>query len=284
MPKRKTLVLTVAAYGVFAMLYLGFTGNLSAQSWRSATREPAGLAPDPATTPEAVIQVYAARAVSWRGYFGVHTWVAVKPSNAERFLVYEVMGFRLRRGGDTAVVARERPADGYWFGNRPELLSDVRGEGVDELIKRVEAAVADYPWAGTYRVWPGPNSNTFVAHVLRAVPELKVDMPATAIGKDYLGPRLVGLTPSGTGGQFSLFGVAGVLAGVEEGVEVNLLGLTFGINPKRLALKLPMVGTLHPGGDAQAIVFQPPAGSTPAVANTGQTLSAEAPAASGITN
>lgn len=281
MPKRKTLVLTIAAYGVFAMLYLGFTGNLNAQSWRTATREPAGLAPDPATTPEAVIQVYAARAVSWRGYFGVHTWVAVKPSNAERFLVYEVMGFRLRRGGDTAVVARERPADGYWFGNRPELLSDVRGEGVDELIKRVEAAVADYPWPGTYRVWPGPNSNTFVAHVLRAVPELKVDLPATAIGKDYLGAQLVGMTPSGTGGQFSLFGVAGVLAGVEEGVELNLLGLTFGINPKRLALKLPMVGTLHPGGDAQAVVFEPRAGSVSAVADAGE---AAPVVPSGITN
>lgn len=252
MRKRKTVLLTLAAYGAFAALYLGMTGTLNAQGWRTATREPAGLAPNPATTPEAVVQVYAARAVSWRGYFGVHTWIAVKPTHAERFMVYEVLGFRLFRGGDTAVVARDRPADGYWFGNRPELLSDVRGDGVDELIKRVEAAVADYPYARTYRVWPGPNSNTFVAHVLRAVPELKVDLPATAIGKDYLGASLVARTPSGTGGQFNLFGVAGVLAGVEEGVELNLLGLTFGINPKRFALKLPIVGTLRSGGDAEA--------------------------------
>jgi hypothetical protein len=250
--KRKTVLLTLAAYGAFAALYLGMTGTLNAQGWRTATREPAGLAPNPATTPEAVVQVYAARAVSWRGYFGVHTWIAVKPTRAERFMVYEVLGFRLFRGGDTAVVARDRPADGYWFGNRPELLSDVRGDGVDELIKRVEAAVADYPYARTYRVWPGPNSNTFVAHVLRAVPELKVDLPATAIGKDYLGASLVARTPSGTGGQLNLFGVAGVLAGVEEGVELNLLGLTFGINPKRFALKLPIVGTLRPGGGAEA--------------------------------
>ncbi len=267
MKKRQTLLTVLAAYCGFAALYLGTSGSLGAQSWRTATREPAGLAPDPATTREAVVQVYAARAVSWRGYFGVHTWIAVKPTDADRFIVYEVMGFRLRRGGDTAVVARDRPADGYWFGNRPELLSDLRGEGVDDIIKRVEAAVADYPYAGTYRVWPGPNSNTFIAHVLRAVPELKVDMPATAIGKDYLGPRLVNKTPSGTGAQFNLFGMAGVLAGVEEGVEVNVLGLTFGINPKRLALKLPLVGTLHPGGDAKAVVYQPPAMDAPAVAS-----------------
>lgn len=283
MPKRKTLALTVAAYCAFAAMYLGFTEDLGAQSWRTATREPAGLAPDPATTPEAVIQVYAARAVSWRGYFGVHTWVAVKPTRADRFTVYEVMGFRLRRGGDTAVVARDRPADGYWFGNRPELLSDVRGEGVDQLIKRVEAAVADYPWPGTYHVWPGPNSNTFVAHVLRAVPELKVDLPATAIGKDYLGTRFVRKTPSGTGGQFSLFGVAGVLAGVEEGIEINLLGLTFGVNPKRLALKLPMVGTLHPNGDAEAVVFAPNDASLPAVADSTSSVPVSA-GATGVVN
>jgi hypothetical protein len=257
MNKRKTLLMTVAAYGAFAALYLGMTGSLGAQSWRTATREPAGLAPDPLTTPEAVVQVYAARAVSWRGYFGVHTWIAVKPTRAERFTVYEVMGFRLRRGGDTAVVARDRPADGYWFGNRPELLGDLRGEGVDEIIKRVEAAVADYPYAGTYRVWPGPNSNTFVAHVLRAVPELNVDLPATAIGKDYLGTQLVAKSPTGTGGQFNLFGVAGVMVGIEEGVELNLLGLTFGVNPKRLSLKLPIVGNLQPGGDAKAATLPP---------------------------
>ncbi len=258
MQTRNAVLLVLAGCGVFAALYTGMSGTLNAQSWRTASREPAGLAPDPAMTPEAVVQVYSARAVSWRGYFGVHTWIAVKPTRAERFTVYEVMGFALRRGGDTAVVARNRPADGYWFGNRPELLSDLRGEGVDDIIRRIEAAVADYPYPGTYRVWPGPNSNTFTAHVLRAVPELKVDMPATAIGKDYLGTSLVDTAPSGTGGQVNLFGVAGVLVGVEEGLEVNLLGLTFGISPKRLALKLPLVGTVRPGGDAEAAVLHDP--------------------------
>jgi hypothetical protein len=52
--------------------------------WYEARRDPTRLAPDPATTPEAVIQVYAARAVSWRGVFSMHTWIAVKPSGAGR--------------------------------------------------------------------------------------------------------------------------------------------------------------------------------------------------------
>src|SRR6516165_3164246 len=61
--------------------------------WYAARRDPTGLAPDPATTKEAVVQVYAARAVSWRGVFSVHTWFAVKPTGAERFTRYEVLGF-----------------------------------------------------------------------------------------------------------------------------------------------------------------------------------------------
>ena len=50
------------------------------------------------------------------------------------------------------------------------------------------------------------------------------------------------MSPSGTGVQVSLFGLLGVLAGVEEGVELNLMTLTFGVDVKRPALKLPIVG------------------------------------------
>jgi hypothetical protein len=225
------------------MAYLDRIESGPVGDWRSASRAPVGLAPDPTTTREPVVQVYAARAVRWRGYFGVHTWVAVKPRDADEFTVYEVNGWRLRRTG-TAVSVDHRPPDARWFGNRPELLADLRGGGVDEVIARIEAAVDSYPYADTYRVWPGPNSNTFVAHVLRAAPELRADLPAHAIGKDYLGPAFVARSPSGTGGQLSFFGVVGALAGVEEGVELNVLGLTFGVDPLDLSLKVPMAGRL----------------------------------------
>jgi len=226
---------------LFGLAYLDRVESGPIGDWRTASRAAVGLAPDPKTTPEPVVQVYAARAVRWRGYFGVHTWVAVKPRNAADFTVYEVNGWRLRRTG-SAVNVDHRSPDSRWFGSRPDLLAEARGDGVDELIARIEQAVADYPYADTYRVWPGPNSNTFVAHVLRAAPELRADLPATAIGKDYLGTPFAATTPSGTGGQLNLFGALGVLAGVEEGVEINVLGATFGIDPLDLALKLPLAG------------------------------------------
>ena len=215
----------------------------SISNWRQASRASIGLAPAPAVTPEPVVQVYAARAVRWRGYFGVHTWIAAKPAHAAAFTVYEVTGFAVRRGG-SAVRVSQRPADGRWFGSAPVLLADVRGAGVDQLIARIERAVASYPYPRSYRIWPGPNSNTFTAYVLREVPELRADLPGHAVGKDYLGPRVFARSPSGTGLQANLFGVLGILGGVEEGLELNVLGATVGIDPNDLGLKLPLVGRL----------------------------------------
>lgn len=239
-----------ARVGLLLILLAGvLASNLPAADWRTASRAPAGLAPDPATTKEAVVQVYAARAVRWRGYFGVHSWVAVKPTGAEAFTVFELMGYQTRRTGNGVRVS-ERAADGYWYGNRPILLADVRGPGVDAVIDRIHAAAKDYPYAEEYRIWPGPNSNTFIAHLLRAVPELGVDLPAHAIGKDYIGSRVMATTPSRTGAQVSLFGALGIAAGWEEGLELNIIGLSFGINPRRLGIELPMLGdvsVLDPG-------------------------------------
>ena len=254
--KRRLTLALALAYFPLAFGYLAFSGQLGAADWRSASREPTGLAPDPAATPEAVVQGYSARAVSWRGWYGVHTWIAVKPAHAQEFTVHEVVGWRLRRTG-TAVVARNRAPDGFWYGNKPELLGDIRGPGVDAIIGRIEGAVRDYPYPDRYHVWPGPNSNTFTAFILRRVPELRVDLPPTAIGKDYLGWKSVGRTPSGTGGQASLFGLVGVSAGVEEGLEVNLLGLNFGLDPKSFSVKLPIVGRLGPARDKTPTLVGP---------------------------
>jgi len=239
---RRSLAIVLSVCGLLTAALV--TANLTSEDWRTASREPVGLAPNPATTPEAVIQVYAARAVRWRGYFGVHTWVAAKPPGAAQFTVYEVNGWRLRRSGN-AVVTSDRAPDGRWFGKPPELLAELRGTEAATVIERLEGAVARYPYAGQYRVWPGPNSNTFTAFVLRDIPELRVDLPPTAIGKDYLGARLAAPAPSGTGWQLSLLGALGVLAAGQEGLEINVLGLTFGVDPLDLAFKLPLVGRIE---------------------------------------
>ncbi len=228
---------------LFSVLLVG--RSVIAQDWRTASQEPVGLAPDPATTPDAVVQVYGARTWGWRGTFGVHTWVAVKPANAAAYTVYEVIGWRLR-WADSVVAIHARAADARWYGNAPEVYSDKRGQEAEKLIPRIDAAARAYPYANEYAAWPGPNSNTFTAWITRAVPELEADLPPTAIGKDYLAGTLVGAAPSGSGVQFSLAGLFALTASGVEGLELNLLGLTFGINPFDLSLKLPLVGRLGP--------------------------------------
>ena len=240
-------------YGLAGLVLLGIgsvwsaagEGHAVAGDWRTASRESAGIAPDPALTPEAVVQVYAARAFNWRGYLGVHTWIATKRQGAPAFMVYEVIGWRAYHDLPVVEVAEKAP-DRRWFGAMPQILLDRRGDAAAAMIGEIEAAVASYPYAHEYRLWPGPNSNTFTAYVARHVPGMDLDLPPTAIGKDYLDNGIFAAAPSGSGFQVSLFGLLGIMVAVEEGLEVNLLGLTFGIDPKDLALKLPGIGRLSP--------------------------------------
>jgi hypothetical protein len=135
--------------------------------------------------------------------------------------------------------------DGLWYGARPKLLVDHRGAGVDAMIDDIEAAIASYPYAHLYQSYPGPNSNTFLAHIGREVPALRLDLPANSIGKDYRPlTRPVGISPSGSGVQFSLLGLLGVSVGIEEGIEFNILGLDFGVDFNSPGLRLPFIGRL----------------------------------------
>lgn len=212
--------------------------------WSETRWDSAGLAPDPRTTPGPVIQVYAARAFGWKGIFAVHSWIVFKRAGATAYERYEVVGWRVWRGG-SAVRRSHHPPDGYWAGHAPELLLDRRGPEVEALIDRVVEVIEQYPHAATYRTWPGPNSNSFVAAIARAVPELRLELPPTAIGKDFLaGGRLLDTAPSGRGVQVSLFGLAGFTFAPAEGLEVNILGCTFGIDPIDGVLKVPGFGRI----------------------------------------
>jgi hypothetical protein len=87
-----------------------------AESWRTASRESAGIAPLPDQVEEAIIQVYGARAWSWRGYFAVHTWIATKEQGADYYQVHEVTGWR-----NYVVNSRPGDPDRHWYGARPDM-------------------------------------------------------------------------------------------------------------------------------------------------------------------
>lgn len=214
------------------------------QDFETADRSSSQLAPNPAKHPEAVIQVYAARAFNWRGLFSDHTWIAIKPAKARHYQVLQVFGWR-KFGNLPVVWTQTDVPDRSWFGNKPKIILDLRGKEAEKVIPAILAAAKSYPYQKEYYLWPGPNSNTFTAYIARQVPTLGLSLPSIALGKDFLpNSGFFAPAPSGSGYQFSIYGLLGILLAKQEGLEINILGLVFGINPLRLFVDWPIVGKI----------------------------------------
>lgn len=239
--KKFVLVLLLLIVGPIALSAFNYLLGDRRGNWQTADRSSAGLLPKPSDHPEALIRVYAARTVRWRGIFAVHTWIVVKERGAPRYSRYDytAWGEPIRIDGFAA--------DGRWFGAIPEAVVSVDGDAAAPLIPKIRSVVENYRFRayGDYSPWPGPNSNTFTQAVLDAVPELKAVLPPTAIGKDfpYRG-EWFGFTPSGTGVFVSLGGYLGLTAGWIEGIELNVFGGVLGLDMRRPALKFPGIGRL----------------------------------------
>ncbi len=209
------------------------------KEWRTADRSSAGLLPPARANQAAVVRIFSARTVRWRGIIATHSWIVVKEPGAPVYSRFDCTAW-----GEPIWIDRFEP-DGRWFGRMPEVIFAADGAENEGMIPRIRQAVRDYPFQeiGDYRVWPGPNSNTFVAAVMSAVPGMSVMLPPTAIGKDFpVEGRWIGMTPSGRGIRINLGGYAGLMVGWVEGIEVNVLGAVAGVDIRRPALKLPGLG------------------------------------------
>jgi hypothetical protein len=142
-------------------------------------------APDPTEHPEAIVRVYGADVWGFRGNFAIHTWVATKARNASSYQIYQVIGWRQRRGRPVLSVSEGSP-DKPWFGSPAILLHEKSGAEAEMLIGKIDAAVDAYPYPDDYTMWPGPNSNSFVAWIALEVPELGLELPAKAIGQSWM--------------------------------------------------------------------------------------------------
>lgn len=224
--------------------YLPVAGPINLPDYPLWSGKSYGYAPHPEEDSDAIVQIYAARTRGTKQAVAVHTWIATKPENAKHYTISEIFGWRLKRNG-TALRRIQDVPDHDWYGHPPTLLVDIRGERADELIPRIEQSILNYPYQKEYTAWPGPNSNTFVAWIGKDVPELGLDLPATAIGKDWRPiSDAVGYSPSGSGLQTSLWGLLGLSLGWEEGIEFNLLGLSYELDLFDLAIELPGFGRI----------------------------------------
>ena len=180
----RILIKTVKLLLILVLQGLLLAGCSGDKDWRTASRESAGLAPDPAKNNEAVLQIYGAKAWGWRGWFAIHTWIAAKHTGETAYTVYDVVGWRSHHNQPVLRISHDVP-DRYWYGEKPLVIKEYRGKGVDTLIHSVHKAANAYPWKTTYKVFPGPNSNTFTGWIARQVPELEVNLPFAAIGSGY---------------------------------------------------------------------------------------------------
>jgi hypothetical protein len=209
-------------------------------SWRNADWSSIGALPPAAAHPQARILVLSGRTGGLKGVVAVHSWIVFKRQNAANWTRYDVVGW-----GNPVRLNGWAP-DGRWFGTAPTVVADVKGDKAEAMIPAIERAVKDYRYSndGDYRLWPGPNSNSFVAAILRAVPQMQAVMPPNAIGRDFRPSPYLGWTDSGTGVEANLFGLLGLKAGWVEGFEMNVLGLVAGFDIREPALKLPAFGRI----------------------------------------
>jgi hypothetical protein len=230
------LALFAAPIAVSATLY---ALSERAENWQLADRSSAGLLPPPAAKPDAVVRIFAARTVRWRGIFAVHSWIVFKDKGAATYTRYDytAWGSPIRVNGFAA--------DGRWFGEVPETVFAAEGAAAEKLIPKIRAAIAAYEYSnyGDYRAWPGPNSNTFVAAIIDAVPEMRTTLPPTAVGKDYPYDRSW-ISSTVTGFRATLGGYLTLTVGWIEGIEFSLFGGVIGLDIRRPAIKLPGLGRI----------------------------------------
>lgn len=158
-----------------------------------------------------------------------HPWFAVRKKGGGDWRIYEVGG-----GGSEDDPFRHH---GQYLNPQVEhVWRGAEAERAAACIEREAGHVKDYI-EEHYIFYPGPNSNTFGDVVLRKC-GLHASLPSTSVGKDWRGWIGGGVTSEGTGLQVET-PVLGVKLGLKEGVEVHIIGLSFGIDLWPPALIVP---------------------------------------------
>ncbi len=117
--------------------------------WRTADRSSIGSLPPATRNQEAVVRIFAAQTVRWRGIFATHSWIVVKPAGAPSYARYDYTAW-----GEPIRLNGFEP-DGRWFGRVPELVFAADGAAAEALIPRMQAAIRDYAWRKQVITGPG---------------------------------------------------------------------------------------------------------------------------------
>jgi hypothetical protein len=195
--------------------------------------------------PTCVVQLRYATLPKFLRAFAVHYWFTVFDPTARRWQRWEVWQAKNAGGMSIGHVHCDRRHPDCGVGGGAYRLATQWDGCVAQAIRAILARIEDYPYCDRYRAWPGPNSNTFVAWVLRQA-GLHYPLDPRAIGKDYMGLLGLRLASRLTCAQVET-PLLGFRLGVHAGVEVHLLGLTGGLHWSPPAIDTPFgrIGRRH---------------------------------------
>jgi hypothetical protein len=159
-----------------------------------------------------------------------HPWFAVRHAGEDRWEIYEVGG----GGREADPFHHHEPyldpiLHAMWRGDEAERAAACLDEHATDVKERIER---------DYVFFPGPNSNTFGDEMLRRC-KLHASLPATSVGKDWRGWIGAGVTSEGTGVQLET-PIFGIKLGLKEGIEIHVIGLSFGIDLWPPAIIVPL--------------------------------------------
>lgn len=174
------------------------------------------------------------KGMPWYSRFASHSFVEYRESPSSAWRRLEIVN------KDSGIVHEEisqaeATATTRW-GNPVHLVSQSKVDG-PLVVRKMEKIAKNYD-DSLYRPWPGPNSNTFTTEIIREVNGVTGMLEHNGVGKDhglYFGP-----TTGGTGLEIQAT-YLGVEAGLREGVQLNLLGLTAGVGIWPPSLKVPFL-------------------------------------------
>jgi hypothetical protein len=198
---------------------------------------------------EPVVQLRFATLPSVCGALAVHCWFVLFDPDSRNWHRWEVWQNRGAGGTSWGHLHRDlmHPDRGVG-GGACFVAAEWRGEEARSLT-RVLADPESYPFRETYRYWPGPNSNTYAAWVLRQA-GIFCCLDPRAIGKDFLG--IAGTLRSTTGFQVET-PLLGLKVDRTSGAELHVLCLTFGLERRPFALRTPFGRLALPRRSALAV-------------------------------
>ncbi len=128
-------------------------------------------------------------------HFAVHPWVVTvhqgkinrwevihrKYSNKERFgYVYKNFYTNPIQG-----IKKHTLSSQYWDAKIIGSVFGGENSLAEKMFRFIETMSPLYPHQENYTLFPGPNSNTYIAWILKNFPEANIQLPWNAFGKNF---------------------------------------------------------------------------------------------------